>query len=99
MTFPFCKEIPQGFVLLKTYDMRSTRLVLIHGTQLQISVEMTNLIKKTQFHVALFIALIFLDIFFFKTHGVDDLWYFAAERKCHRTKMQGNKYLYTCMST
>ena len=30
------------------------RLVLVYGAKMQISVEMTKLSKKTQFHVALF---------------------------------------------
>ena len=52
-------------------------LVLIYGVRMQISVEMTAVTKKTQFHVALSIALIFLKVIFFKTHGVGTLWYFG----------------------
>ena len=61
--------------------MRSTLFsaLLIYGAQMQISLEMTELSKKTQFHVALFIA-IFFCYFFLKTGGVATLWYFAPER-------------------
>ena len=41
------------------------RLVLTYSAQMQIYVEMSKLSKKTQFHVALFIAL-FLDKFSLK---------------------------------
>ena len=51
-------------------------LVLIYGVRMQISVEMTAVSKKTQFHIALSIALFFF-IIFFKTHGVGTLWYFG----------------------
>ena len=42
------------FCSIKTYDMRSTL-----GAQMQTSVEMRELSKKTQFHLVLFIALFF----------------------------------------
>ena len=50
-------------------------LVLIYGARMQISVEMTAVSKKTQFHIALLIALFFF--IFFKTLGVGSLWYFG----------------------
>ena len=50
--------------------------MLIYGVRMQISVEMTAVSKKTQFHIALSIALFFF-IIFFKTHGVGTLWYFG----------------------
>ena len=48
-----------GFVLLKLMTCAVPRLLLIYGAQMEISVEMTKLSTKTQFHVALFIALFF----------------------------------------
>ena len=50
--------------------------MLIYGARMQISVEMTAVSKKTQFHVALSVALLFF-LIFFKTHGVGTLWYFG----------------------
>ena len=47
------------FVLLKLMTCAVPCLVLIYGAQMEISVEMTKLSTKTQFHVALFIALFF----------------------------------------
>ena len=44
---------------------------------MQISVEMAAVSKKTQFHIALSIALFIYFFIFFKALGVGSLWYFG----------------------
>ena len=51
--------------------------MLTYGAGMQISVEMAAVSKKTQFHIALSIALFIYFLIFFKTLGVGTLWYFG----------------------
>ena len=60
------------------------RLVLIYGAQMEISVEMTKLSRKTQFHVALFITL------FFDNFSLKPIAWVSYGISLHRTVTSSN---------